>query len=91
MMPCSRHLAAAWTIWSGRRALVHLGEHLVRAGLGAAEDHAEAGRLERAPGFVGKARQRVDPRLAPPAQPERCERRRRSRGRGASLRKKLLS
>ena len=60
----------------GSRPLVHLCEHLVRSGFCAAEDHGKAGRLERAPGVVGKASERVDPRLAPPAQPQRMQSRR---------------
>src|SRR5206468_368008 len=58
----------------GRRALVHLGEDLVGPGLGTAKDHRQARGLERAPGLVREAGERVDARLAPPAQAKRPER-----------------
>ena len=59
MMPCSRVLRAATSrICAGRRALVHLLEHFVRAGLGAAEHHRQPGAR------AGRARCRREKRRA---------------------------
>ncbi len=57
----------------GGDPLVHPLQHLVRTGLRAAEHHEQACFAQGAPGGVRKARQGVDPGLAPPADAERLE------------------
>ena len=57
----------------GGDALFHLLKDFVAAGFGPAEHHREARVLQPPPCLVGKAQQRIDTGLAPPAQAERRE------------------
>ena len=74
MMPCSRALGGGIQDLRRGRPLVHLGEHLVGAGLPRRRTPSSARPRDSARQVSSEKRpERVDARLAPPAQAERLD------------------